>query len=821
MAIKNKLSWIIITIMAVLAVSIIVVPPMVNLNFLKPKIETFILNKTGVKAQIQGDINFSLVGQTRIVAHNITIPNGVISTFDFSVPFFSIFNLKNTTFSGDIHIDGASLLIEKIVPFETDNKIIVTNSNIQFLNKEYRIVNAEFSKNNVTAFVRTNQHKYEIKAIKNNFTIRNKNNDLNLTGELFNDGTAIAHIEIVAQNINKWFEFERPKIVGQFPVVADVFWNGEYGVQFYNISANGITGSVDLKNDGQKIIDLKANDANYDLNFLLDNPDVLQNASFNLNFYGNLKLANKKYHHIKVITYGENDKLHINTIIADDMVLHGGTIDKDGAHNVHITVPEFGVKTTCIFNGTPNDWTCDNFSYGGIVSGTLHISTKHFEVDLYSPQPFKNFTTVIKMAQLLGKNGYVKFDVPDMKGTLVLTDNEPSVSYTQLIDKSLNWAKIDLPFIPDFMREEKGNFIWTKDSMMFVPESKQWQLSTTKDFFILHGDDFKKWFPNLDLQSLRDSPYTVSGNYKNGNISNLIVEFSHHKFTGNASKKSITLKTNTLNLNSFIDPHFSENFEELQFFTAAPIMIPFDLDANVAISANTLVYKDKQYNNFIYSLRKNVQSFSITDSDRGNILATIQKDNKKYTLNIQLNKFIFDKKLLPLNMPLNISDTMVTAEIKLKTSGVIAHDIIHNINGRFDASFYGGKLYGFGFDKFYASAPSIKILNGEEYLNNALRYGTTSIKKMHINGIYEHGDIKTLYPLTLSMKHIDASGMFEIKNDEMFAKLGLILRGTSSGPEPIEITIYPNDERDFSLSQIMLNFDPEYMREFVKSHDKF
>ena len=231
--------------------------------------------------------------------------------------------------------------------------------------------------------------------------------------------------------------------------------------------------------------------------------------------------------------------------------------------------------------------------------------------------------------------------------------------------------------------------------------------------------------------------------------------------------------------------------------------------------------ENQEFNNFVYSLRKNVQTFSITDSDRGNILTTIKKDNTKYTLNIQLNKFIFDEKLLPQNMPLNISDTVVTAEIKLNTSGIIAHDIIDNISGTFDIYFEGGKLYGFGFDDFYASAPYIKTLNGEEFLDTALRQGITTIKKMHINGIYNNGDIKTLRPLTLSMKHVDASGTLEIKNDEMFAKLQLVLRGTSSGPEPIDITIYPNNERNFLLSQIMMHFDPEYMREFVKSHNKF
>ena len=55
----------------------------------------------------------------------------------------------------------------------------------------------------------------------------------------------------------------------------------------------------------------------------------------------------------------------------------------------------------------------------------------------------------------------------------------------------------------------------------------------------------------------------------------------------------------------------------------------------------------------------------------------------------------------------------------------------------------------------------------------------------------------------------------------MTTKLKLVLRGTSTDPEPIDLTIYPDNRREFSLSEIMLHFDPEYMRGFVKSHIMF
>lgn len=55
----------------------------------------------------------------------------------------------------------------------------------------------------------------------------------------------------------------------------------------------------------------------------------------------------------------------------------------------------------------------------------------------------------------------------------------------------------------------------------------------------------------------------------------------------------------------------------------------------------------------------------------------------------------------------------------------------------------------------------------------------------------------------------------------MRAQLQLTLRGTSPVPQPIELIIAPDGTRAYSLSEIMTNFDPTYMRDFVRTHDKF
>ena len=818
---KFRILWYILPVVALLTASVFVVPPMIHLNFLKPKIEDVIFSKTGIPVKINGNINVSLLGKATIVAHNITIPNGVISSCEFSIPFFDIFDIRNAKISENIIVNGASLLVTKIEPFNTDANITVNDSKIKFLNKEYKIINANFSKDKTDAVIRTDQHKYEIESKNNKFIIKNHNNNMNLVGELLPDGGAIGHLNIVTQDINRWFEFDVPRISGRFPIEADAKWNGSYGIKFYNISANGVTGSVEWQEDGYKIIDLKSDTANYDMSFLVKNPGILKETSFKLDFYGKLKFGNKIFKHLKVKTIGSEKEIKIDNVIADNITLHGGTIDENGAHDINIAGPLSGLHTTCLFNGTPTDWYCRKYSHGSNITSVFSVKDDVINADVYSTAIYADMKPFVVTIRKLASSGEVRFYYPDMTGTLHLRKDGYTVDYNRMDDKSLNQAKIDLKFLPDFMRDEPGDFVWINDVMIFTPNSKQWQLSKSTRFFILRGENFKRLTRKVDLQSTNDLPYVLSGNYKNDTISNLTIEIAGHKLVGSASKKAITLTTDVLNVDSFINKDFKRNFEELSFFVQHPLMILFDFNIDIALSAKTMIFDNQQYNNFVYSLHKDIQTFSITDYDRGNLLATISKNNAKYDINIQLNKFAFNEKLLPSYMPLNLSDSVVTAEIKLKTNGKIANDIIHNINGTFDASFDGGKLYGIGIDDFYAFAPNITKLNVEKILEKSLSDGITKIKKMRIIGTYDHGDIKTTQPFTLSMRHVDATGNFEITDKNMFTKLQMILRGTSAGPEPIDLIIYPNNNRDFSLSEIMMNFDPEYMRTFIQTHDKF
>ncbi|MBO7645002.1 MAG: hypothetical protein J6S57_01700 [Alphaproteobacteria bacterium] len=818
---KRGILWGIIVAFGILLLAFIIVPPMIHLDSLKPKIEEIILNQTGVPAKINGKVNISLLGRTTIVAHNVSIPNGVISTCEFTVPLYKIFNIKNANITSDIDIKGASLTVEKITPFNMDTNINLKNSKIKFLNKEYQINYAKLSKQLTTANIETDQHTYQITSIDNKFLIKNKNNELTLDGTLYENGTASARINITAENINRWFEFEKPKITGRFPITANIKWDGGYGIDFSDISANGMTGYIILQNNGYKKVNLTTQKADLDVSFILHDSEILKNAEYELDFYGKIKFIDKTFKHLYVHVVGFNNEIKIQKLIADNIVLEGGTIDKYGAHNISISILENNKKTSCVFNGTPNEWTCDKFSYDNKIFGKINVNREKFDATITSKIKFPDINLIANASKRFGNRGTIQFDFADASGVITIENAGISVKYNFVKNKNLDWTDLDLPFLPESMKQENGDFVWQNDTMIFVPHSEQWNISVTKDYFSIIGNNFKKWFPNLNLKFALDLPYKLSGNYKRGNISNLILEIANHKFIGSCAGKSATLTTNILNLDSFLSKKYFDNLEQNSFLNPSPITTLFNLDLNFALSAKTLIFRGQRYNNFVYSLKPNTQVFSITDSNRGNLLATIIRDNTNYDINIQLNKFVLDNKILPNKMPVNISNSTITAEIKLKTSGKIGHDIYNNLHGTFDATFNGGILHGFGFEEFYASANKITLLNAEYALSKALNDGTTPIKKMHIIGTYNMGDIKTTRPLTLSMHHIDAMGEFKIQDKKMFMSLNLILRGTSPSPAPIEISIYDDGFRDYYLYEIMNSFDPDYMRSFVESHNKF
>ena len=793
---------------------------MINLNNLKPKIQQTIAEQTGVTAAINGDVHFSLLGRATIVAHNISVKNGTIGAIMFSVPLTDIFNLENARLTGDVVIYDANFSINNLKPQGFNIPVEIHNTNVNFKNREFEIIDAMLDNGHLTGVVRTAQHKYDIDFTGDEFFIHNQNDKLEISGQLFADGSVRGQISMETDNINRWFGFAEPKIDKTVSISMLFDWDGGRGWIFKDIKMDKITGNISIMPNGNKTVELTGHDINYDLSFLTEPSRIFYQTKFNLDFTGNMKFGRRNFNHIIVKATGTRDALQIESIVADDIAVTGGIIDAFGAHNLMITMPYKNSPATCLFSGTPDTWQCERFSYGDYV-GAFSTSPEKFNLLVYSTKPMPNRKTLLTDLKKFAPRGRIDFEFSDIAGIYDIDGDNITPTYRFARGRTLNWLNPNNQHIPEFMKSAIGNFTWDGNLMRFTPDSNRWELLLTDTHFRITGKNAKDWFSGIDLQAFNNLEYTVSGAYNGDVVSGLEIKIANHIFTGTISGKNITLHTDILNLDSFISQSYMDNYEELSFLTTSPITLPFVLPVNISLSADAVIYNGNAFKNFVYSLKPNIQTFSITDQNRGNLLATLSRDGNRYDIFAQLNKFVINGMLLSRQMPLNVRDTTITAEIHMHTFGNIAHDLEYNMYGDMDLNFTGGYLIGLGMDDFFASANQINTFNAEYALSYALDGGESAIKNMRIIGKYKNGDFKTTQPITLRLRHTDATGNLEISNSSVNASFDLTLRGTSPTPQPIKLQINPDGSRDYSLSEIMMNFDATYMRDFVRTHKKF
>ena len=810
---KRRFFWTIVALIGLFVIGLICIPPFINLNKMKPILESKLYEQTGIITKINGNINFSLLGNAIIVAHDVQIPTGNIDNISFSVPFKQIFNLENATLNDEIYVNNAKITVTDLFPYSINHKINLYDSTVTFMDRPYKIVRGTLFKNVFNAQIRTEQHKYDINYNDGEFLVLNNNNNLKIRGTLFPDGGAAGEMSISTKNINKWFEFESPKISEPVDLSMDFYWDGAYGFDFTNIHANNYTGSINSLN-------FKSNDANLDLTFITQDKNMLNKTNINFDLFGKINFKQYTLSRFLVIAIGRNNKLEINHVIADNIELFGGTYDKYGLHNTKLQINNLPEKFDCDFSGNEKKWECTNFNYGDIY-GNISQDNGIFKINATSTNKIPSQKTIRDLVSKIGESGTMNFTFSDMSGTMIITKKQliPKLNYAQ--NTTLKEIGIDIKILPEFMLNTRGTFTYKNDVKKFIPENKQWTLDLNGNNFTITGTNFKHWLPNIDLRFIRDLPYAISGTYNENDVGDLNIMIAGQIISGNASKSGLTLNTNELDLDKFINPDFIDNYEEQKFLTNHPLATLFDIPINISLSSDILIFNNQEYNNFVYSLKPDTQIFSISDSMHGNLLAIIEKKKFDYDISIQSNNFEFFGNFLNFETPLNIENSTLTAEITLQTSGQTANDLIYNLSGDMDLTFNGGTISGFGFDKFYAMADKLSIINAEYVLASALESGTTKIKTLKIHGTYKNGNFETTKPFTLSMLHIDAKGTLSINNRVMTGTFDFVLRGTAPKPSSIELNINEYGKRTYSITEIINNMDIGYMRAFVKSNNKF
>ena len=818
---KYRGFWITLVTIGIIAIGILIAPNFINLNKLRPHLESAIFAQTGVNLKIHGDINFGFLGATHLIAHDIETPNGFTKTLAVNVPFWGLFDLDNTKLNSVITVYDAHINLHSLSMLQLQYNMAVNNAVLNFMDKDYRIIHGIFKNGTFNGQVRTNDHKYDIAFQGNDFTIKNKNLKLVITGEYFPSGGAAGILEINTNKINSWFDFSEPHISYNVNLTTNFYWDGGYGFKFSDLVANNVHGNITIEPNGWRIIELTSDDLSFDFSFLMHPTKILHDTTLNIDFFGEFTIGNYRFEHLKLDVIGTNNYVQINKIIADDTSLTGGMIDADGAHDIMLRTNIDGNPTECLFSGTDTKWQCKNFVYDDIY-GTIQFDNDTLDATVASNRTFNLSELESYIKKISFRHATVKFKFANMGGVFTISDRGSSIHYDYMYGERLGWINPHIHILPEFMLNATGNMTWTDKTFSFVPNTNDWSLTLQDNFFYITGTDIRKWFTDTDLRSIKKLGYTISGFYNDrGDISDLTIQIGDHTFTGTADTKSITLHTERLYIDNFLNPEFFDRYEEMEFLANSPILLPFNFSMNVYLTSDRLIYHENEYKNFVYSLKSGTQTFSITDNARGNMLATIIKERSKYDIFIQLNKFTINGRLLSTSFPINITDTSVTAEINLHTHGHIAHDIKYNMTGDMDLTFDGGYLTGIGLDNFYSDAENITRLNADARIMNALESGVTRIKNMRIIGKYENGDFTTTEPLKISVRHAEILGNLNISSNAMNALFDITMRGVATTPVLVSLTVAPNGRRGYSISDLMQHIDPGFMRSFIKTHDKF
>lgn len=818
---KRRTFWTIVVTTGVIAIGLLLAPNFINLNKLRPHFESAVFAQTGVITKIHGDINFGILGSTHLIAHGVETEHGFTKMLAINIPFSGLFDLANTEIKGDIIAYEPHINVDSLSLLHVKYRLYVKNAIMTFMGKDYTIIRGLFSHGTFDGQVRTDQHKYDINFQGNDFTVTNKNLKLNITGEYFPSGGAAGVLEINTNKINSWFGFDEPNITHNVNLTTNFYWDGGYGFKFTDIVANTIRGDITIEPNGWHTINLSSDNTSFDFSFLSHPTDLVHDTTLNLDFYGDLVFNNRRFEHIKIDAVGTQDYIQINKVIADYTSFTGGTIDNNGAHEILIQTILDDKKTQCLFSGTEDDFECQDFVYGDIT-GNLKYKNRVLDAEIASNRNLDLTELESYIKRIGARRATIRFKFANMGGVFTQTKKSSSIRYDYIYGKTLSWLNPHLKALPAFMMDAPGNMVWTGDSFSFTPNTNDWSLSLRDNFFYISGQNIKKWFPGMDLRIINNLEYTMTGFYNNqGDVSNLTIQIAGHTFTGTADKRSLTLHTKTLYTDVFLTNEFFERYEELEFLTTSPLLLPFEFSRNIYLTADTLVYGENSYNNFVYSLKSGTQTFSITDNARGNLLATIIKERSIYDIFIQLNKFVINGKLLSNDFPLNVMNSSITAEINLKTHGHIAHDIRYNMTGDMDLTFEGGYITGIGLDAFYADTENLTRLNVEDRIMIALESGTTVLKNMRVIGEYNNGNFSTTRPIELSIRHATGVGALDITGGAMNAKFDITMRAVAPDAVTVSLTVAPNGRRKYSISELMRYFDPAFMREFIKTHDRF
>jgi len=778
-------------VLALLLPAYIIAPPLIPLDGFREDFSTALAKATGMPVAIKGGARMSLLGHPMLSLQNVVIGGANIKTLRFRISWASVFDLANARIASAIKIDGANFTLTDLAAPRFTGRMLLTNSTVEYAGKKYDIASADISPGRIVARIGTESRKYGIDLDGDKFKISDRGGGLEISGviETSEIGAVKAHgnIAVETRDINAMFGFAYPKISEKTNARADWWWDGGKNLYVKNIS--GKSGGASFGGE----IKLSANGA------------------------GGLDME------IESARFEKGDM---------SITVSGGRISGGAAHKVGVAFYQKNPARSahCEFSGNPKVWECGAWSVIGrdmTASGRLSVSETEYIMSFKSEDAGPEIGMLDGLKKYMGaRSGTVEFALPSVSGVARINGDKIEMEYMAANARLRDMPRA--PPLPESMLDARGNLSAriAADAASFDFDSMDWSLSMEGSgrFSIDHKDGGNLLAALTGKKALDfimpRAALSASGVYKGGAIMNLTVRLGDMEFEGMYFGGALTLKTKHLDMDKILNAQWFDKIEDNQYLSADPLLAPFGFGTNLAITADKITLMGATYAGFVYSLNSESQKMSVGDSGSGSLLLTISKNRSRYRYLVQSNRFFVKGELFSASSPVNVRGATVTARGEMESYGQTRYDIWRNMSGTVEVSLDGGTVIGLGTDGFYANALKMGRSDAENAVRRALSGGETEIKEMEISGEYSGGDFRTTRPFLLTARHTDITGNFKVQGGEASIAANVVMRGTAPVPRPIALTI-TGAGRNYSLSDIMRNFDMDYLREFATEHRKF
>ncbi|MDR1696810.1 MAG: AsmA family protein [Rickettsiales bacterium] len=764
---KSKISILVGIIVVMLFSALVILPPFLTMDSLRPQIESAVSAQTGMNIKINGNVRMSLIGRATITATDIMMSGyggAKIESASFYIPYKNIFNPGASDFSSTIIVRGADLNVTTLVAPEISARILLRDSFAKFHGVQITDITGAIDNGGFTGTGVWRGHKLSVTSDGQTFVITNPNLDLTAIGQFYTDDdgklNADGNLKIDTHNADGLFSgfFDNAKLNINFEVIGTDFIIKKISGRNRNFEFSG------TPNDLMMIGKIK-----YALPYVGEQ------------VWNNFKISDGR-------TVASNDKMSIISNPDRSVAINFG--------NYEVSITPDG------------DWTYDD------MFGSANFPNIEIKSDTVVTTDIAR--EMLGALKIFGAGDDANITFPG--GAIEIKGGAVTAIQYKNIQSKLSQTNVDPRIIKIF-----GDDIGTVKSISFQDSKLQelefisdnYELRIVNHEFIIKTDLIKLLPGDAPIFLAAEIPATITGTLHRDYIDIKLLGM-----TGRIIGNTLDIKTPLFDMDKFINAEFFDDYENEKFLSAPPIAFPFDLGFEISVNADTVKIFGETYSGFLYSANGASQKMSISDDARGNLMLFITRRGDEYLITAQAGKFIWPEKILPDAAAINLSDTVMTLNAELETFGLIAADFDDNLAGDIEITFHGGTLHDFGTDDFFARAGNLDRMNAEMAIARALDFGTTKLKTLTLSGIYAD-KIFDIGNFDMSTRHTEMSGRAKIANGRISINADVLLRGTSPAPKPIRFELLENGTRRYSLEQIMSDLDPDYMREFVKTHDRF